>query len=145
MAETISTQVEEDSELIDEFNDYREQNSMNSKSEAVRTLMRDALQDRDDEGDSQREDTEEDETKPSLSDSQIYSMTLTFFVTVGVAGSMLESAGLIGPFSPSELFLSPARLIEVGAISVQALFLILFITGIVAAPIQMLTNQRQQA
>jgi Arc/MetJ-type ribon-helix-helix transcriptional regulator len=42
---TFSAQVEEDSELVDQFEEYRESNSMTSKSEAVRTLIREGLED----------------------------------------------------------------------------------------------------
>jgi len=42
---TLSAQVEEDSELVDQFQEYRESNSMTSKSEAVRTLIREGLED----------------------------------------------------------------------------------------------------
>ena len=36
----LSTKVDEDSELAEEFEEFKESNSMYSKSEAIRTLMR---------------------------------------------------------------------------------------------------------
>jgi len=49
---TFSAQVEEDSELVDQFEEYRESNSMTSKSEAVRTLIREGLEDDHDQDES---------------------------------------------------------------------------------------------
>lgn len=56
---TFSAQVDEDSGLVDQFEEYRSQNGM-TKSEAVRSLMRQSLErelnDDDDDGDQQDRD-----------------------------------------------------------------------------------------
>lgn len=41
---TLSAQVDEDSDLAKQFEEYREEKGMKSKSEAVRTLVRDSLE-----------------------------------------------------------------------------------------------------
>jgi metal-responsive CopG/Arc/MetJ family transcriptional regulator len=41
---TFATKADEDSDLVKEFNEYKQENSMNSKSEAIRSLMRAGLE-----------------------------------------------------------------------------------------------------
>lgn len=58
---TFAAQVDDDSQLAQEFEEYREQRSMHSKSEAVRTLLREGLQeaaDPDAQSDSESESAE---------------------------------------------------------------------------------------
>ena len=43
MGETLSAVVEDDSRLVEEFEEYRQHRSMNTKSEAVRALVRAGL------------------------------------------------------------------------------------------------------
>jgi hypothetical protein len=49
---TFSAQVEEDAELVEQFEEYQTANAMTSKSEAVRTLIREGLENTDTTGDS---------------------------------------------------------------------------------------------
>jgi hypothetical protein len=62
---TFSAQVEEDAELVEQFEQYQTANAMTSKSEAVRTLIREGLEDTDTSDDSQTE-TDSDGNIPLL-------------------------------------------------------------------------------
>jgi hypothetical protein len=52
---TIATKVDQDANLVQDFEEYCERNSMQSKSEGVRTLMREGLDNTDTTDDSQTE------------------------------------------------------------------------------------------
>jgi Arc/MetJ-type ribon-helix-helix transcriptional regulator len=121
---TFSAQVEEDSELVDQFEEYRESNSMTSKSEAVRTLIREGLeddhdQDESDDTDGQRKKSATQPATPlqdALADaglldrrfaayaifgvvvSDIYDLMVdvgTFFVSLGTVNTVFTSVALL--------------------------------------------------
>lgn len=59
---TLSAAVEVDSELAEQFEEYREQNGMTSKSEAVRHLLRAGLADEMNDDDRDARDEQPDQT-----------------------------------------------------------------------------------
>jgi hypothetical protein len=88
---TFSAQVEEDSELVDQFQEYREENSMTSKSEAVRTLLREGLEDEQNSQDPQsapesesatdtESATQTDHEAPVFNTENLAYVSITFYI-----------------------------------------------------------------
>jgi len=121
---TFATKADEDSDLVKEFNEYKQENSMNSKSEAIRSLMRAGLeeeynQDESDDIDGQRKESATQPATPlqdALADaglldrrfaayaifgvivSDIYDLMVdvgTFFVSVGTVNTAFTSVALL--------------------------------------------------
>lgn len=65
---TLSAAVEVDSELAEQFEEFREQNGMTSKSEAVRHLLRAGLAEQTDDSDEaeQTDDSDDDDDRDTL-------------------------------------------------------------------------------
>ena len=121
---TFATKADEDSDLVKQFNEYKQENSMNSKSEAIRSLMRAGLeeeynQDESDDTDSQRKKSATQPATPlqdALADaglldrrfaayaifgvivSDIYDLMAdvgTFFVSIGTVNTVFTSVALL--------------------------------------------------
>jgi hypothetical protein len=121
---TFATKADEDSDLVKEFNEYKQENSMNSKSEAIRSLMRAGLeeeynQDESDDTDGQRKESATQPATPlqdALADaglldrrfaayaifgvivSDIYDLMVdvgTFFVSIGTVNTVFTSVALL--------------------------------------------------
>lgn len=104
---TFSAQVEEDSELVDQFEEYRESNSMTSKSEAVRTLIREGLeddhdQDESDDTDGQRKKSATQPATPlqdALADAGLLDRRFFSYAIFGfVAGDIYDLMIDVGTF-----------------------------------------------
>lgn len=82
---TIATKVDEDSKLVKQFNEYKEENSMNSKSEATRALMRAGLEqehredDDDDTADEAGGSADDRERASVLSTEKLTYVAVAFF------------------------------------------------------------------
>lgn len=81
---TIATKVDEDSKLVKQFNEYKEENSMNSKSEATRALMRAGLEqehrdDDDDTADEAGRSADDSERASVLSTEKLTYVAVAFF------------------------------------------------------------------
>lgn len=119
---TIATQVNEDDNLVQEFEEYCERNSMQSKSEGVRTLIREGLEesDEDEEGETSSQDTQTRRATTPLQDAlaeaglldrrffgyaifgviaqDIYQLMVdvgTFFVSIGTVNVLFTSVALL--------------------------------------------------
>jgi|APHM01.1.fsa_nt_gi hypothetical protein len=57
---TIATKVDEESNLVQEFEEYKKRKSMNSKSEAVRTLLREGLENEAEDNDADKSASSQD-------------------------------------------------------------------------------------
>lgn len=73
---TIATKVDEDSKLVKQFNEYKESNSMNSKSEAMRALLRAGIEKEYVQDDSDSQDDEPSQVATSLQDALIQARLL---------------------------------------------------------------------
>jgi len=67
---TFATKAEEDSDLVKQFKKYKEEKSMNSKSEAIRSLMRSGLEQEYQDG-SDSQDDEPSQVATPLQDALI--------------------------------------------------------------------------
>jgi hypothetical protein len=67
---TFATKAEEDSDLVKQFKKYKQENSMNSKSEAIRSLMRAGLEE-EYQDDSDSQDDEPSQVGTPLQDALI--------------------------------------------------------------------------
>ena len=111
---TFSAQVEEDSELVDQFEEYRESNSMTSKSEAVRTLIREGLDDNQDEfnntdGQKKESATQTDHEAPVFNSENLAYVSITFYLLFRLLPSSYtttETATLIIALTASALLIS---------------------------------------
>lgn len=84
---TLSAQVDKDSELARDFEEYRESQGMTSKSEAVRTLVRDSLE--------QMEDNQE-QRQPAPGVIQGFATTLAAHLSAYAVGTgVLTMLGIL--------------------------------------------------
>jgi Arc/MetJ-type ribon-helix-helix transcriptional regulator len=99
---TFSAQVESDSELVDQFEEYREENSMTSKSEAVRTLLREGLEDEQNSQDPQSATDTESSTRttddrPDFAVDSLVLIALAYWVgSVGLPTSITSTIATPG-------------------------------------------------
>jgi hypothetical protein len=101
---TFATKADEDSDLVKEFNEYKQENSMNSKSEAIRSLMRAGLeeeynQDESDDTDSQRKEpaTRTTDDRPDFAVDSLVLIALAYWVgSVGLPTSITSTIATPG-------------------------------------------------
>jgi hypothetical protein len=90
----LSTKVDEDSELAEEFEEFKESNSMYSKSEAIRTLMRAGLEQKQQETANEsasEESTSDGGTAPVLSTENLAYVSVAFYLGFQILPSWLTS------------------------------------------------------
>lgn len=95
---TIATKIDENSELVKQFNEYKEANSMNSKSEAMRALLRAGI-----EKEYIQDDSDSQDDGPSLKDalSQAGLLNRRFFgyaIFGFVAGDIYDLMTSVGTY-----------------------------------------------
>ncbi len=126
---TLSAQVDADSDLAREFEEFREERSMNSKSEAVRVLVRDSLEEhRDQSADGTQESSqdvvrERSEIDINLVTTDMLPALLGIGFLVGADGLMMSLQTVAGDVVGSMLF-------AIIGITLVALMMPLFVESI---------------
>lgn len=130
---TLSAQVDEDSDLARDFERYREQKGMKSKSEAVRTLVRESL---DQEFNEARSDDDSSDTESDRASSPVETVSDILsnisLMTLLSVGPIMGAAYLIGGGALTqalEIILGPttAANIYIGIGLIILMFLVLLL------------------